>query len=218
MSKINLFAQIISKLDRSSFKSLVKEKKQTSIKRDIIVGHIWFQCSFVSLQKVNQCVILAMDKNLLLATWTIWGFKRRHQNQQVIELITNQMSWTANTISELYRSRWQIEIFFREIKQLLHIKSFIGTSENAVMIQIWTALITILVLKYLKALARYGWRLSNWVAFIRLNIFVKIDLQKWLDKPFEEPPEPMQNYIQGVLFWNCRFFQPRPLILKNNKS
>lgn len=68
MSKINLFAQIISKLDRSSFKSLVKEKKQTSIKRDIIVGHIWFQCSFVSLQKVNQCVILAMDKNLLLAT------------------------------------------------------------------------------------------------------------------------------------------------------
>jgi len=122
------------------------------------------------------------------------------ENQQVIELITNQMSWTANTISELYRSRWQIEIFFREIKQLLHIKSFIGTSENAVMIQIWTALITILVLKYLKALAQYGWRLSNLVAFIRLNMFVKIDLQKWLDKPFEEPPEPAQKYIQGVLF------------------
>ncbi|PKL15101.1 MAG: IS4 family transposase [Spirochaetae bacterium HGW-Spirochaetae-5] len=122
------------------------------------------------------------------------------ENQQVIELITNQMFWTANTISELYRSRWQIEIFFREIKQLLHIKSFIGTSENAVMIQIWTALITILVLKYLKALAKYGWRLSNLVAFIRLNMFVKIDLQKWLDKPFEEPPESTQNYIQGVLF------------------
>jgi hypothetical protein len=122
------------------------------------------------------------------------------ENQQVIELITNQMSWTANTISELYRSRWQIEIFFREIKQLLHIKSFIGTSENAVMIQIWTALITILVLKYLKALSKYGWRLSNLVAFIRLNLFVKIDLQKWLDKPFEEPPGPVNKYIQGVLF------------------
>lgn len=122
------------------------------------------------------------------------------ENKQVIELITNQMSWTANTISELYRSRWQIEIFFREIKQLLHIKSFIGTSENAVMIQIWTALITILVLKYLKALAQYGWRLSNLVAFIRLNMFVKIDLQKWLDKPFDEPVKSMQNYTQGVLF------------------
>jgi hypothetical protein len=122
------------------------------------------------------------------------------ENEQVIELITNQKSWTANTISELYKSRWQIEIFFREIKQLLHIKSFIGTSENAVMIQIWSALITILVLKYLKAISQYGWRLSNLVAFIRLNLFVKIDLQKWLDKPFEEPQEPPQEYYQGVLF------------------
>lgn len=122
------------------------------------------------------------------------------ENGQVIELITNQMSWTANTISELYKSRWQIEIFFREIKQLLHIKSFIGTSQNAVMIQIWTALITILVLKYLKAIAKYGWRLSNLVAFIRLNLFVKIDLQKWLDKPFDDDvPIPKKEY-QGVLF------------------
>lgn len=58
------------------------------------------------------------------------------ENQQVIELIANQFYWTANTIGELYKSRWQVEIFFRDIKQLLHIKSFIGTSENAVMIQI----------------------------------------------------------------------------------
>jgi len=71
----------------------------------------------------------------------VWDEK----NKNVIELITNQMTWSCNTISELYKSRWDIEIFFREIKQLLHIKSFIGTTENAVMIQIWTALITILI-------------------------------------------------------------------------
>jgi IS4 transposase len=118
----------------------------------------------------------------------------------VVELITNNLTWTANTISELYKSRWQIEICFREIKQLLHIKSFIGTSSNAVMIQIWTALITILILKALKSMAKYGWHMSNLVAFIRLNLFVKIDLQLWLDKPFEEPPEPVQKIIQGVLF------------------
>ncbi|GAF05703.1 hypothetical protein [Saccharicrinis fermentans] len=68
------------------------------------------------------------------------------------------------------------------------------------MIQVWTALITILVRKYLKALSEFGWRLSNLVAFIRLNLFVKIDLQKWLDKPFEDPPENRPNAIQGVLF------------------
>ena len=123
-------------------------------------------------------------------------------NKQTIEIITNQMTWTANTIGELYKSRWQVEIFFREIKQLLHIKSFIGTSENAVMIQIWTALITILILKALKAMAKFKWHLSNLVAFIRLNMFVKINLQQWIDRPFEEnysPPSVSQN-TQGILF------------------
>lgn len=122
------------------------------------------------------------------------------QNQQTIEIITNQMTWAANTIAELYKSRWQVEIFFREIKQLLHIKTFIGTTENAVMIQIWTALITILILKSLKAMAKYSWHLSNLVAFIRINLFVKIDLQLWLDKPFQEANAPPPNNLQGVLF------------------
>jgi hypothetical protein len=121
-------------------------------------------------------------------------------NQQVIELITNHMTWSANTIGELYKSRWNVEIFFRDIKQLLHIKSFIGTSQNAVMIQIWTALITILILKALKAMAKFKWHLSNLVAFIRLNLFVKIDLQHWIDKPFEEYNAPPPENMQGVLF------------------
>lgn len=123
------------------------------------------------------------------------------QNQQTIELITNHFFWTANTISELYKARWEIEIFFKEIKQLLKIKSFLGTSSNAVLIQIWTALITILILKYLKAIAKYGWCLSNLVAFLRLNLFVKFDLRKLLDEPFVPPPQPvLQPVSQGVLF------------------
>lgn len=127
----------------------------------------------------------------------VWDEK----NEQTIELITNQMNWAASTIGELYKSRWQVEIFFREIKQNLHIKSFVGTSENAVLIQIWTALITILILKALKAMAQYNWHLSNLVAFIRLNIFVKINLQEWLDKPFGEPPKKRPNSnVQWILF------------------
>lgn len=122
-------------------------------------------------------------------------------NEQVIELITNHLTWTSNTIGELYKSRWNVEIFFRDIKQLLHIKSFIGTSQNAVMIQIWTALITILILKALKAMAIFKWHLSNLVAFIRLNLFVKIDLQQWLDRPYEEcDVSVILEHIQGVLF------------------
>lgn len=122
-------------------------------------------------------------------------------NQQTIELITNQFSWTANTISDLYKARWDIEQFFKDIKQLLKIKSFLGTSPNAVLIQIWTAMITILVLKYMKACAKYGWCLSNLVAFLRINLLVKFDLQRLLDNPFEQQPEPVPLlYVQGKLF------------------
>jgi len=121
-------------------------------------------------------------------------------NKQEIELITNQLTWTSNTIGELYKSRWNVEIFFRDIKQRLHIKSFIGTSQNAVMIQIWTTLITILMLKALKAIAKFNWHLSNLVAFIRLNLFVKINLQDWIDKPFEEYNDPPKEFSQGILF------------------
>ena len=122
------------------------------------------------------------------------------KNQQTIEVITNQMSWTANTITALYKARWEVEIFFRDIKQQLHIKSFIGTTRNAVMIQIWTALITILILKGLKAQAKHPWYLSNLVAFIRLNLFVKVALHKWLDNPFVKEQPPPNLYVQGVLF------------------
>lgn len=126
---------------------------------------------------------------------TIWKSKKRHPiklhrvvvrnkaQKPEFELPANNFKWTAETIGDLYKSRCQIEIFFREIKHLLHIKSFVGTTLDAVMIQIWTALITILLLKFLKATAEFKWHLSNLVALIRLNMFTKIDLQHWLDAP-----------------------------------
>ena len=107
------------------------------------------------------------------------------KNNKTMYLLTNNFNWTADTISELYRQRWQVEIFFRELKSLFKIKTFIGTSANAVMIQIWTALITILILKYLKQISLYPWSLSNLVAFIRMNLFVKISLSEWLNHPFK---------------------------------
>ena len=123
------------------------------------------------------------------------------EKDQTIEVITNQFSWTANTISELYRARWDIEQFFKDIKQLLKIKSFLGTTTNAVLIQIWPAMITILILKYMKAIATYGWCLSNMVAFLRVNLFVKFDLQKLLNEPFKPPETVVETApIQMSLF------------------
>lgn len=107
------------------------------------------------------------------------------KNKTTMYILTNNFNWTAQTISELYRQRWQIEIFFRDLKSLFKIKTFIGTSLNAVMIQIWTALITMLILKYLKQISQYSWSLSNLIAFIRMNLFVKISLMEWLNHPFK---------------------------------
>ena len=98
--------------------------------------------------------------------------------------LTNNFKWKARTVADIYKERWNIESFFKQIKQHLRIKSFIGTSQNAVQIQVWSALITILLLQYLKAKAQYRWHLSNLVTFIRLNLFTKMDLMPWLNKPF----------------------------------
>ncbi len=106
--------------------------------------------------------------------------------------LTNQMSWTAKTIADLYRSRWDIECFFKQIKQSLRIKSFVGTTYNAVLIQVWTAMIAILLLKYLINRAKHPWNLSNLVTMIRVHFFSKLDMREFLDRPFRSdkpPPE-----------------------------
>jgi len=101
--------------------------------------------------------------------------------------LTNNRHWDAQTVADIYKERWAIEVFFKQIKSHMKIKSFVGTSENAVLIQIWTAMIAILLLKYLKEKAQYDWHLSNLVTFIRLNLFVKIGLMDWLNNPFYKP-------------------------------
>jgi Transposase DDE domain len=101
--------------------------------------------------------------------------------------LTNRLDLAAATIAEIYRQRWQIELFFKAIKQNLKIKTFVGTSENALHIQIWTALIAMLMLRFLQLSSSWGWSMSNLVAMIRLNLFTYRDLHKWLNEPFTPP-------------------------------
>ncbi len=82
----------------------------------------------------------------------------------------------------------RIEVFFKILKQNLRIKTFVGTTANALKIQIWTGLIALLLLKYLKVRSRYNWCLSNLVALLRLNLFSYRDLWEWIDRPIEPPP------------------------------
>ncbi len=98
----------------------------------------------------------------------------------------------ASTVADIYKDRWQVELFFKALKQTLKVKTFLGTSANAVRTQIWTALIAMLILKYLKMRSSFGWSLSNLAALLRQQLFIFRDLWAWLNHPMEGPPAVRQ--------------------------
>ncbi len=110
------------------------------------------------------------------------------ERQESMVLVTNHLGFGSTTIAQIYHERWQIEVFFRYLKQNLRIRTFVGTSANALHIQIWTALIAMLLLKYLQLRSSFGWSLSNLTALLRQQLFVYRDLYCWLDHPFQAPP------------------------------
>jgi diacylglycerol kinase len=111
------------------------------------------------------------------------------ETQSTIAFVTNNFKLAASTIADIYRDRWQIELLFKAIKQSLRIKTFIGTSENAVQTQIWTALIAMLLMRYLQLRSTWKWSLSNLVALLRHQLFVYRDLWDWINEPFRPPLE-----------------------------
>jgi hypothetical protein len=109
-------------------------------------------------------------------------------NQREIVLLSNLLHFGPTTIAAIYKDRWEIELFFKALKQNLKVKSFVGTSRNALLIQIWTALIAMLLLKWLHHLSKAKWSFSNLACMLRLNLFTYRDLQRWLANPFGIPP------------------------------
>ena len=123
------------------------------------------------------------------------------ENGERFQFLTNNRTLAASTIAAAYKDRWEIESFFKILKQNLKIKSFLSTAPNAVWTQIWTAVIAMLLLRYLQMKSRYNWSFSNLLYFLRMNLFVYRDLWDWLHKPFV-PPDPVQQPAQLALAWN----------------
>ena len=137
------------------------------------------------------------NSDLFLRRIEVWD----QTQQRILVFLTNHRGFAASTIAAVYRQRWQIELFFKALKQNLRIKTFVGTSPNALQIQIWTALIALLVLKYLQLRARFGWSLSNLAALLRQQLFVYRDLIAWIDEPFQPPPLLDPGAEQLALSW-----------------
>jgi IS4 transposase len=108
--------------------------------------------------------------------------------QEPIVFLSNLLAFGATTVAAIYKDRWQVELFFKALKQTLKIKTFVGTSAHAVRTQVWTALIAMLVLKYLQLKSKFAWSLSTLAALLRQQLFFYRDLYVWLDAPFQAPP------------------------------
>jgi IS4 transposase len=161
-------------------------KEGSVVRRDTLVEFNCFQAGRQIKGTYRRVVVWLEDK------------------QQELVLLTNRLDLAAGTIAEIYKQRWQIELFFKAIKQNLRIKTFVGTSANAVRIQIWTALISMLLLKLLQFRSRIDWALSNLVALLRWNLFTHKDLWKWIDNPFfklaNAPPGAVtQAELDGIV-------------------
>jgi len=136
----------------------------------------------------DEVVLLANEQDstqpMRLRRIEVW----LEDKQATMVFVTNHLKLAAATIAAIYKDRWQIELFFKAIKQSLRIKTFIGTSENAVQTQIWTALIAMLIVRYLQLRSTWNWGLSNLIAILRQQLFVYRDLWTWMNQPFQLPP------------------------------
>lgn len=122
------------------------------------------------------------------------------EQDRSFEFLTNNFKLAASTIAAIYKDRWAVELFFKALKQNLKIKTFVGTSANAVKTQVWTALITMLMLRFMQLKSQWGWSLSNLVALLRMNLFTHRDLWAWLNNPLGVPPDPGAPQQVGMRF------------------
>lgn len=111
------------------------------------------------------------------------------------EFLTNNFHLSAATIAAIYKDRWQVELFFKAIKQNLKIKAFVGTSRNAVLTQVWVAMITYLLLAFARHSAKAGWTVQRIMRVIQLNLFERRSLKNILmpDPPDHKKREPQMR-------------------------
>lgn len=159
----------------------VKERKKTDHLDNISSDHIIELKGFYSQQKFPNKLRLIRSKD--------------PETGKAITILTNNFTWSAKTIAQIYKERWQIELFFKCIKQQLKVKSFIGTSRNALLSQLWVALIAYLLLSYLKFTSRFAWSLYTLCSILPTNLFARRNLWDWLNAPFQtSSPSPPEDY------------------------
>ena len=176
----------------TKFVTRIKENAKTTRLKDDVIEETDTYGDYGFRFTLEQAKAVCGDTRFRLVQWY------DSDNDRWFEFLSNDFDLTAQQIADLYRKRWQIELFFKKLKQNLKIKSFIGTSENAVMTQIWTAAVATLLIEILRRIARYRWSFSRLLKFVRLNLLTYKKLDVWINRPDfrvhkQSPPKTQQQ-------------------------
>jgi hypothetical protein len=125
--------------------------------------------------------------------------------EREMTFLTNNLEWSPRSVADLYRCRWQIEVFFKQIKQTLQLADFLGHNANAVRWQVWTALLTYVLLRYLSYLSKWSHSFTRLFTILRAALWEKYDLFNLLASygtaggSFRNLAQPEQAYFSGFL-------------------
>jgi len=163
---------------------------RSNAKYRVIERHEVNKSQGITSDQIIEYTSIRSSKNNLRAVRRV-GFRDPETGKHYV-FITNHFNWSAKTIADIYKQRWQVELFFKWIKQNLKIKAFLGNTDNAVMTQVFVALCIYLILAYLKFQAKISQSLQQMSRLIHLNLFAKRDLIQL----FKPPPEAISTSPQ----------------------
>jgi len=187
----NLAARDVFWVLRQKVNMLYEAVERREVSGDVVSDEI------VRLTAANTAVKYPQTFRRVRAIVEVNGEKRE------MTFLTNNTKWAASTVCELYRARWEIEVFFKELKQTLQLADFIGTNENAVKWQTWTGLLTHLLLHYLKFLSGWNKAFSRLVGIVRSAVWMDLDIVETLrlygmaSPPHRPRPHCIQQYLAG---------------------
>ncbi|MFH1318261.1 MAG: IS4 family transposase [Candidatus Omnitrophota bacterium] len=165
----------------------VVQRRNTAKHNNIYSDHTIALKGYLSKQKYPECLRRIRSRD--------------PETGKIIIILTNNFKWSAKTIAKIYKERWQIELFFKSLKQQLKVKSFVGTSRNALLSQLWVALTAYLLLSYLKFKSKFQWSIYTLCAVLPTNLFARRNLWDWLNAPFhqksDKPPDSQLKLAFG---------------------
>ena len=157
-------------------------KMKKNLKFEVLADYM-YQDPQGLMQDREQVVVFRKDGINHVARLITYVDIKKAKSPKLVSLLTNDFDMSIETIIDIYRQRWQIELLFKQIKQNFPLRYFYGESENAIKIQIWVTLIAYLLLSVLQSSIERRWSFSGLATIVRIVLMYYLNLEKFLNNP-----------------------------------